>query len=187
MNTTMKVLRSEHGSIAFLLGLLERQADLIEKRGQSDLKLITEITDYFRSFPDLHHHPKEDLVLRRLCKRAAGLDTQIVELESDHDSLSDQLHEFSRSVASLLVDPSPMTRASFLQTARSFIKREREHMAIEERFFFPAAERWLTDEDWMEIDEVGGAFIDPLSAPETGDRFLLLRQHLERWRANDAA
>lgn len=187
MTNTMTIIRSEHSSIAFLLGLLERQTNLIEKTGQPDLKLITEIADYFRSFPDLHHHPKEDLVLRRLRKRAAGLDTQIDEIELDHDRLSDQLHAFSRTVVALLVDPSPVTRANFLQAARSFIEREREHMAIEERFFFPAAEKWLTDEDWVEIDEAVSQFVDPLSAPDAGHRFFALRGHLDRWRADNAA
>ncbi|MGI9388266.1 MAG: hemerythrin domain-containing protein [Methyloligellaceae bacterium] len=187
MTKTMTIIRSEHSSIAFLLGLLERQTELIEKTGQPDLQLVTEITDYFRSFPDLYHHPKEDLVLRRLRKRAAGLDTQIDELEADHHKLSNQLHEFSRTVVALLVDPSPMTRANFLQAARSFIEREREHMAIEERFFFPAAEKWLTDKDWMEIDEAVGQFVDPLSAPDAGHRFFALRGYLDRWQANNAA
>ena len=42
---TMRILKAEHNSIAFLLGLLETQASLMEKTGQPDLKLITEITD----------------------------------------------------------------------------------------------------------------------------------------------
>lgn len=187
MSTTMKVLRSEHASIGFLLGLLERQLDLIEKTGRPDIKLITEITDYFRCFPDMHHHPKEDLVLRRLRERAAGLDHHLEELEAEHAELSDELHEFSRTVAALLVDPSPITRAEFLQAARHFIAEERQHMVFEERFFFPAAERWLTEEDWAEIDEAVSQFVDPLVAPDSGLRFFFLRDRIQQWRDGQAA
>ncbi len=184
---TMRILRTEHNSIAFLLGLLETQASLMEKTGQPDLKLITEITDYFRSFPDMHHHPKENLVLRRLRQRAPDLDAEFFGLEAEHEDLSDKLQSFSRAVVALFVDPSPMTRADFIKTLRSFIEHEREHMAIEERFFFPAAEKWLTEEDWSEIDEAVSQFVDHLSAPDAGLLFFSLRKKLERWHGEVAA
>ena len=184
---TMRILRAEHNIIAFLLGLLETQANLMEKTGQPDLKLITEITDYFRSFPDMHHHPKENMVLRRLRQRAPGLDADFFDLEAEHEDLSDELQSFSRAVVALFVDPSPMTRADFIKTVRCFIEHEREHMAIEERFFFPAAEKWLTKEDWSEIDEAVSHFVDPLSAPDAGLRYFFLREKLARWRGDEAA
>jgi len=187
MNQTMKTLRNEHRSIAYLLDLLERQIDLIEKTGNPDLPLIMEVVDYFRSFPDMYHHPKEDLVLRRLRERATGFDEDFFRLDDDHEHLSDELHIFSKTISALLTDPSPMTRSTFILTARSFIQREREHMAMEDRFFFPAAERWLTDEDWIEIDKIVGQFPDPMAAPDAGQRFIRLNKHLESWRDTEAA
>jgi len=187
MNATMRILRAEHNSIAFLLGLLETQARLLEKTGQPDLELITEITDYFRSFPDLHHHPKEDIVLRRLRQRAPGLGAEILDLESEHEDLSDELQSFSRAVVALFVDPSPMTRADFLKSAGRFIEHEREHMAIEERFFFPAAEKWLTEEDWSEINEAVSHFVDPLMAPDASLRYFSLREKMGWWHGDEVA
>jgi len=186
MNQTMITLRDEHRSIAYLLDLLERQADLIEKTGVPNLPLVVEIVDYFRSFPDMHHHPKEDLVLRRLCKRAEGLDADFFGLEDEHEHLSDELHVFSRTVTTLMTDPCEVTRSAFILTARSFIERERQHMAKEERYFFPAAEHWLTDEDWREIDEAVSQFVDPMWEPDTGYRFRHLTEHLDRWRNTEA-
>ena len=146
-----------------------------------------QITDYLRSFPDMHHHPKEEIVLRRLHQRAAGLDADFFGLEAEHAELSDELHRFSRTVVALFVDPSPATRAEFIKIVRFFIEHERAHIAIEERFFFPAGEKWLTEEDWSEIDEAVSHFVDPISAPETSQRFLMIREHLANWRSKDAA
>ena len=187
MSKTMKTLRSEHRSIAHLLTLLERQTELIEKTGEPNLQLIVELVDYFRSFPDMHHHPKENLVLRKLRERAPGFDDDFFGLDDDHDQLSDELHGFSRTVSSLLVDPNPMTRSEFVLAARSFIQREREHMAMEERFFFPAADRWLTEQDWIEIDSIVMQFEDPMTEPGVGQRFGQISKHLEDWRDTDAA
>jgi hemerythrin-like domain-containing protein len=188
VNQTIKILRCEHRNIAILLDLLERQTDLVEKTDEPDLPLIVEIIDYFRSFPDMHHHPKEDIVLRRLRERTEGLDEDfLLGLEDDHDHLSDELYAFSRTVTALMTDPSPMTRSTFILTTRSFIERERQHMAMEEGYFFPAAEHWLTDEDWREIDEAVNQFVDPMSTPHAGYRFRLLTEHLDRWRYTEAA
>ena len=182
MSQIMDVLRSEHRSIGFLLDLLERQTDLLEKTGEPDLQLIVEIIDYFRSFPDMHHHPKEDLVLRRLRERAEGLDGEFFRLDEEHEKLSGELHAFSRTAAELISDPSPMSRSSFILESRSFIERERRHMSMEERYFFPAAERWLTDADWDELDEAVNQFVDPISAPHAVQRFQMLSAQLQKWK-----
>jgi hemerythrin-like domain-containing protein len=187
VNQTMRILRCEHRSIEFLLDILERQTDLIENSGEPNLPLIAEIIDYFRSFPDMHHHPKEDLVLRRLCERAKNLYTDFFGLEDEHDHLSNELHAFSRTVSALMIDPCQVTRTAFILTARSFIECERQHMAKEERDFFPAAEHWLTDEDWAEIDEVVKHFVDPMSAPDAAYSFCHLTEHLDRLRNTEAA
>ncbi len=181
MSKTMNALRSEHRSIAFFLDLLEKQTALIEQSGETDLPLIIEIVDYFRNFPDMHHHPKEDMVLRHLRQRAEGLDADFFALEHAHETLSGELHAFSRTVAALLRDPSPGTRSDFLHAAKDFIAHEREHMDMEERYFFPAAERWLTDDDWTAIDKAAGEFVDPMTTPEAVQRFRRLSEQIERW------
>ncbi len=186
MSKTMDVLRSEHRSIGFLLDLLERQTNLLEKTGEPDLQLIVEIIDYFRSFPDMHHHPKEDLVMRRLRERAEGLDAEFFRLDEEHDQLSGELHAFSRTAAELIAEPSPMSRSSFILEARAFIERERRHMSMEEQYFFPAAERWLTEEDWDELDEVVNQFVDPISAPHAVQRFQTLSAQLQKWKTEAA-
>jgi hemerythrin-like domain-containing protein len=135
----------------------------------------------------MHHHPKEDIVLRRLRQRAPDLDAEFFGLEAEHEDLSDKLQSFSRAVVALFIDPSPMTRADFIKSVRCFIEHERKHMAIEERFFFPAAEKWLTEEDWIEIDEAVSHFVDPLSAPDAGLRYYSLREKLEWWRGDEVA
>ena len=95
MTQTMRMLRSEHRNIASLLELLERQVHLLEKNRDPDLRLIIEIVDFFRSFPDLHHHPQEDLVLRRLRRRAEGLDGRFFGLDGDHDRRALQPLQFA--------------------------------------------------------------------------------------------
>ena len=59
----------EHRTITEVLNVLEAQIDLFEQTAQPDYDLIREIIDYFLTYPDLYHHPKEDMIFRRIKKR----------------------------------------------------------------------------------------------------------------------
>ena len=125
-----------------LLDLLEEQLARIET-GTPDYDLILEIIDYFRSFPDLHHHPKEDLVFRTLMRRDPAQAARFGDLEAEHETCSDQLDRFARAVVVALLEAE--TPRTFADLARAFIDTERRHMAGEENVLFPAAMQCLTE------------------------------------------
>jgi hemerythrin-like domain-containing protein len=176
MSQTMDDLLQEHRTIAKLLDLLERQLGLLEKSETPNYELMLQILDYFRSFPDLYHHPKEDLVFRRLAERDPEQAAQFGDLEAEHQHCSDRLNAFSRAIVVALFEAE--TPRTFIGPARNFIDNERCHMASEEKTLFPAAIRCLTDDDWAEIDVRSARFKDPLSEEHTGDRLNLLRSEL---------
>lgn len=178
MPAAMDALRSEHRTMSHLLTMLERQIELFEETQHPDYDLIKEIIDYFLTYPDLCHHPKEDLILSRLRKRDPEAADRVGALDEEHDDLSDQLRDFSHAVVNILLDLE-VPRDTFVKLARDFIDRERKHMANEERVFFPAALEGLTDEDWSEIDSAMDRFKDPLAGGDAGIRFGEIRRYLE--------
>ncbi len=178
MPAAIDALRSEHRTMLHLLTMLERQVELFEETQHPDYDLIKEIIDYFLTYPDLCHHPKEDLILNRLRSRDQAAADRIGALDEEHEDLSDQLREFSHAVVNILLGLE-VSRDTFVKLARDFITRERKHMANEERVFFPAALEGLTDEDWTEIDSTMDRFRDPLSAGDAGLRFGEIQRHLE--------
>lgn len=181
MSKTLDILRREHRTMSWLLDLLERQIDLLEKTGLPDFDLLVEITDYFRSFPDLYHHPKEDLVLRKIADRDKEAFERLAQLETEHDELSEELRKFSRALINLLLDPQK-SRNCYVKSARDFLADERKHMEMEEKYFFPAAEKSLDEDDWSEIDQQVTKFSDPLFEKEAHYRFVQLRSNLSKWR-----
>ena len=165
MSKTMEMLQTEHRNMSELLNLLERQVDLFEGQGEVDYDLLGEIIDYFRSYPDLYHHPKEDLVFESLKKRDPEAAGAMGDLEVAHDKVNDCLNRFTRAVVNVLLGEN-VARSAFISVAREFLDGERRHMTSEETIFFPAAKKALTDEDWKEIDARVAKFRDPLH--ETG-------------------
>lgn len=175
MQHPMESLQVEHKRMSRLLGLLEEQIATLEQAGEPDYELIKEILDYFLTYPDLCHHPKENLVLEKLRQRAPDAAAEVGALDDEHDRLSHQLHDFSHAVINLMLEVE-VPRDALVKAARGFVDNERRHMAAEERVFFPAALRHLTEEDWRDIDERVKLFKDPLSAPDSNIRFAELRR-----------
>ncbi len=169
----LDTIHDEHLSMSRLLDLLEQQIEAFESGLPADFQLMNEIIEYFLTFPDLFHHPKENLVLAKLRQRAPDLASTVDDLDDQHADISEELHRFARVLANLQLEVV-MPRDSFAKLARAFIERERKHMSAEEAVFFPAARAGLTDEDWDELAAKARAPRDPL-VEKAKIRFALIR------------
>ncbi len=176
MTQAIAMIRKEHHNMTRLLDLLERQVDLFEQAVQPDYDLMKEIVDYFLTFPDLYHHPKEDMIFRRIKKRAPASAENLFDLEEEHERVSERLHTFTRALVNVMLE-AEMSRDSFVAVARDFIEGERKHMAEEEKYFLPLAMDTLTDDDWSAINAVVADFNDPLQS-EQALRFRSIGAHL---------
>jgi hemerythrin-like domain-containing protein len=173
MTHMLETIRDEHLSMSRLLDLLEQQIQAFEDGLPADYQLMNEIIEYFLTFPDLFHHPKEHLVLAKLRQRAPDLASTFDDLDDRHADISKELHRFAHVLANLLLEVE-MPRDSFAKLARAFIERERRHMSEEEAVFLPAARKGLTEEDWNEIAAKSLVARDPL-VEKAKVRFALIR------------
>lgn len=185
MPAVIDSIRGEHRTMGRLLDLLETQIDLFEETSQPDYDLIREIIDYFVTFPDLYHHPKEDLIFRKLKARDASAVEAFGNLEALHEDGSERLHEFTQAVVNVLME-AEIPRDTFVKLARDFISGERAHMAAEEKHFLPVAADRLSAKDWSDIEKVVGKFTDPLSGETLRSRFAVLSEEMSSWRAQAA-
>jgi hemerythrin-like domain-containing protein len=177
MTRVLDMIRDEHLSMSRMLGLLERQIGFFEQGMRLDYELVKEVLDYFVTFCDLCHHPKEDLILAKLQQRAPELARSVGDLEGAHAEISKELHDFSHAVMNVLLDME-VPRNSFVRLARAFIDQERQHMAEEESVFLPAAQAGLSAEDWADIAAKTEKFRDPL--PRSSAALEFLRRHGSR-------
>jgi hemerythrin-like domain-containing protein len=175
-------LYAEHRCMSRLLDLLQGQVRLVGEDRQPDGELLLEIAEYFASFPDLFHHPKEDLILRRLIARAPADAEALQHLEDEHEEGGRELKRFMRAVIRLVLDPEADTDR-FLSAALAFMDSERRHMAWEEESFFSVAEQALLPEDWAEIDARLKCFIEPLRKQGGQTGYKHINQVVGQWRS----
>ena len=96
----MEVLRQEHANMTLLLDLLERQIAALRQHDGVDFVLIGGIVDYFLTYPDLMHHPKEDILFHRLQELDPAAAAEAEGLVSGHEALG----LLARSLARAMVD-----------------------------------------------------------------------------------
>lgn len=180
MASIIDSLRSDHSRMTKLLDALERQIGAFEEGGTLDFEIVDGILHYCRSYPDMHHHPREDLVFDRLKQRDRQAAAELGDLRHEHEKLAGLTAQFGDSLAAVEQDIA-MTRDAFLDPARAFLKGYRQHIMMEEKHFFPAAERSLTPEDWRTINAQLKPVSDPLFDVHKDERFAALFEDIVDW------
>ena len=180
MSTLIGTLREEHRNMALLLDALERQVWTFAQSGAPDYELIIGIADYFLGYPDLCHHPKEDVVFEQLRAAVPQEASRIGDLLAEHRTVHERVQHF-RSIIGAVLQDSEVARSDVVETVREFVNAERTHMRLEEERFFPLAEMALTPADWSVIERTLKARQEATYEDGIDEAFDNLREALISW------
>ena len=152
MAALMQALRKEHEDMTVLLDLMDRQIAQFQQGAPPDFNLVRGIIGDVLTYPDLYHHPKEDLIAERLRDRAADQAAGLESLLNGHLDLAYLTRRLATATVDQMVRPDDEPREWFSSLARDFVDSNRRHMAMEEEHFFPLALQILSDRDWTELE-----------------------------------
>ncbi len=175
----IELLSKEHRNIERLLAALEHELDIFDRGDRPDYEVIRAIISYFEVYPEQYHHPQEDLVFAKLKVRDPAAAAKIGDLGREHKLGAERLRRVMLAVDAILADRE-MLRQDVDAIIRDFIDRERRHISMEDRYFFPAALKALQPHDWTEIVSTLTTHKDPLFSDEVEERFDALREHILR-------
>jgi hemerythrin-like domain-containing protein len=161
MAKTLEQLHTDHINSSKLLSILEQQLDLLATGREADFGLMIDIMIYMTQYPDLYHHPKEDLIFEQWQKRDAAVAALVEEIGVEHKSIIRNSIHVLELLRGVMVD-TVERRDEILAAGRSYISRQRRHMDNEEGEVFPQMMKTLRSEDWKWIDERMAAQEDPL-------------------------
>ena len=178
MSLIMDSLSQEHANMAKLLVILERQIDVFKNGGTPDYHTIRTILEYNREYSDLYHHPKEDLVFARLRERYPETINTVNNLEEDHRRLASQTRRFNEAITNI-IEGAELPRDRVMRMAEDYLESARRHMEMEDKWVFPAARQWLTDEDWEAVEREATSGDDPLFGPQVLDMYGALSEELK--------
>lgn len=174
MTEILRKLRIEHDNFADVLNVLEQEIESGLTGGSLNRDIIKDAVDYCRNFPTICHHPKEDLIYRRLRNVAepAAMDV-LGDLLAEHEALSNLTEELEAAVDHVFSDAGE-DLAKFARVARAFVEHYREHMKTEEELLFPLALKCFSELDWAIIGRGVASFETSYPSSAIDKRFAAL-------------
>ena len=173
----IEVLSKEHRNIERLLAVLERELEVFDCGGHPDYEVMRAVLSYFDVYTEQYHHPQEDRVIAKLRVRDPAAAAKVGDLEREHRLGAERLRRVVQTLDAVLANRE-LLRDDVDAVIRDFIERERLHVLMEDRYFFPAAVKALQPEDWAEIALTLGSHKDPLFSDVTELRFDVVRAHI---------
>src|SRR6202158_1517570 len=170
-------LSQEHRNIETLLAVLERELEVFDRGDRPDYEVIRAVISYFEVYPEVYHHPQEDLVFAKLKIRDPAAAAKVGNLPHKPQKGQDRLRRARQAVDSILADRE-MLRQNVDNIVRDFIEHERRHIMMEDRDFFPAALKALEPQDWTEIASALTNHEDPLFSEAAEETFGALRTRI---------
>jgi len=172
-------LSQEHRNIESLLAILERELEVFDRGDRPDYEVIRAILSYFEVYPEMYHHPQEDLVFAKLRMRDPAAAAKVGDLTREHEKAAERLRRVAHAVDNVLADRD-ILRRDVDAVIRDFIEHERRHILMEDRTFFPAAQKALQPQDWTEIASALTNRKDPLFSDAAEQRFDGVRAQIRR-------
>ena len=170
-------LSREHRNIELLLAVLERELEVFDRGSRPDYEVIRAIISYFELYPEVYHHPQEDLVFAKLKLRDPAAAAKVGDLAVEHQKGAERLRCVAQAVDSVLADRE-ILRQNVDHIVRDFIEHQRHHIMMEDRDFFPAALKALEPQDWTEIASASIDPEDPLFHEAAEETFSALRARI---------
>ncbi len=150
MTDVLDKLQADHAHIARLLDMFEEEVKLIHAGENPDAALMQDIMGYMTHYPDLIHHPLEDLVFEHVMRLDESARHVLESLSDEHDKIAHAGHDLKMCVDSLESE-SLVRRDTLDKLATNYLALLRSHMLDEEKYAFPLARKLLDEAEWEKI------------------------------------
>ncbi len=175
----LAIIRDEHRSQAAVIHGLEFLIRQTREQGAApQFPLLRAMLHYIKSFPEVLHHPKEDAYLfRKLRQRTSEFNDTLDELERQHVEGSRLVAEMDAALDRYEKDPTGGFDR-FAEAVKAFAALEWPHMMLETKVILPAAQKYLTDEDWAEMGDAFAQNGDPRFSADADEEYRQLFSHI---------
>lgn len=177
MHPLLEELHQDHLNLAKVLRGLERQLEDVRALEPIDLNTLSEIVDYVESYPDLFHHPREDVIFSVYLERRGGQCELIDRLQTEHARLVSKTREIREHIDQWCHD-SPVLRERVAAVIADYLRLQWNHLNLEEESAFGLLDSELTADDWERIESSAPTAPDPLFGSLLRQRFASIFDHL---------
>ena len=168
-------LLTEHDHMRRTLNLLEIQFLDMCRNKKPNFAMMRSIVVYIQEYPELAHHPLEDMVYSILLKREEKVEL-LQKLITDHTELEQVTRNLRESVEAHV--QGNFSEEKLKQILSKFLIRQRQHLYTEEMEIYPVAQRILTKKDWAKVQSSAPLGGDPVFGERTRNDYQLLYKEI---------
>ena len=177
MKPIIDKLHNDHINFIKLLEFLENQQQLLKNCQQTDLESILDAIRYMKEYPDLVHHPLENVVFKYFLENHDEVHSELKTLLHEHDELPELTDRLMEMLLSAVAEV-PQKREELCRYLKEYISVQKEHMNREESLVYPTVNSVLTDDDWGNIKSELEFVKDPLFGDRVKKSYQALLQKI---------
>jgi hemerythrin-like domain-containing protein len=159
----IEIIRDEHRSLgAVMHGMLYLIREIRYAHAAPNFAVFHAVLAYIEAFPERFHHPKEDAYLFAfLGMRHPDAAPLIDRLRAEHAIGAEKIGRLAEALAQY-EEGGAAQFAAFAEAVSAYAAFHYAHMRAEEDELIPLARRYLTPDDWAEIEDAFAGHTDPL-------------------------
>jgi hemerythrin-like domain-containing protein len=170
MEQTLATLHNDHRNYSRLLAVLKSDLDKLQDSANPDFIRLYDIMNYMTNYPDVSHHPVEEIIFNILKKISPDSSDLIYTLTEEHRELA-RLGLTLKEKLNHIISGSIVSKEAIIETSNNYYQLLTNHMNTEESQVFPIIENTFTKDNWsqlgMQIDDMG----DPLFGDVVQEQF----------------
>jgi hemerythrin-like domain-containing protein len=161
MTNVLDKLHEDHKNFTKLLNYLEQQLKLLKDCERLDLELILKALQYMKEYPDLVHHPLEDVIFKYFIEHHGKAQNDLKALLQEHSEMPELTNRLIEMIQGALSD-LPQNRQELCTNLQTYLVKQKEHLNHEEEHVYPVIRDTMTDQEWQNIDSSLENVSDPL-------------------------
>jgi len=177
MSNLISKIHQDHVNMAKILKLISSEIDALAAEEPRDLEVLNDAMRYMVDYADKLHHPKEDIMFRRLQNVAPQSRELIEEMFQEHQVITKTGSEFHELVQAVEYGDFVL-RKEIIAKGREYVQSLYSHMAKEEDQLLKTASQVLSSADHAELEREISEMQDPLFGEEIQREYKALYEHI---------
>lgn len=166
-----RVIHEEHDRLWAVLQAMRHFVRATADGGKPPpCKVFRAMLLYIVDYPEKLHHPKEEQVFALLRQRTGSVDDEIAQLGAEHGAGEAMVRDLEHKLTQYELH-GEAAFAPFSRAVEDYCAFSAAHMRLEEDVVLPAADRYLTEHDWNDVDGWFAANWDPLAGTAYKESF----------------
>jgi hemerythrin-like domain-containing protein len=149
----LNVLMDEHRGFSSMLDVLDAIAGRLERGADVPMPMLADVIEFFGTFTDRHHNKEEATLFPLLAKHGIGPDQTVVSVLMSQHEAGRVYGAKMRNGLRRLQQGDPAAGVALAADARGYTELIREHIRIEDEYFYKLADQVLTDAEHAAIVE----------------------------------